>query len=68
MNLSDHAIILAFAAGAQVGGVIGALLSLPIAAIYPTVERIWLRERLPEETVREHAELTADPETRTTGG
>jgi predicted PurR-regulated permease PerM len=67
MNLSDLAIILAFAAGAQVGGVIGALLSLPIAAIYPTVERIWLRERLPEETVREHAELTADPETRTTG-
>jgi predicted PurR-regulated permease PerM len=58
MKLSDLAIILAFAAGAQLGGVIGALLALPIAAIYPTIERIWLRERLPEETIREHAELT----------
>jgi predicted PurR-regulated permease PerM len=58
MKLSDLAVILAFAAGAQLGGVIGALLALPIAAIYPTVERIWLRERLPEETIREHAEMT----------
>lgn len=57
MKLSDLAVILALAAGAQLGGVIGALLALPIAAIYPTIERIWLRERLPEETVREKAEL-----------
>jgi predicted PurR-regulated permease PerM len=58
MRLSDLAVIVAFAAGSQLGGVIGALLSLPIAAIYPTVERIWLRDRLPGETVREHAHLT----------
>jgi predicted PurR-regulated permease PerM len=54
MKLSDVAVIVGFAAGAQLGGVIGALIALPIAALYPTIERIWLREELPDDTVREH--------------
>ena len=54
MKLSDVAVIVGFAAGAQLGGVIGALIALPIAALYPTIERIWLREELPDGTVREH--------------
>lgn len=57
MKLSDLAVLLAFAAGAQLGGVIGALIALPIAAIYPTIEHIWLKERLPHDTVRQHEAL-----------
>jgi predicted PurR-regulated permease PerM len=58
LRLSDLAIILAFVAGAELAGVIGALIALPIAALYPTVERIWLREQLPSETVAEHRALS----------
>ena len=58
LKLSDLAVVLAFAVGAELAGVIGALIALPIAALYPTVERIWLREQLPRETVSEHAALT----------
>jgi predicted PurR-regulated permease PerM len=54
MRMSDLAIILAFAAGAELAGVIGALIALPIAAMYPPIERIWLRGKLPDETVQEH--------------
>ena len=54
MKLSNVAVILAFVAGAELAGVVGALIALPCAAIYPIVERYWLRDQLPEETVREH--------------
>ena len=54
LRLSNVAVILAFAVGAAVAGVIGALIALPLAAIYPSIERIWLREQVGEETVREH--------------
>ena len=54
LKLSDLAVILAFVVGAELAGVIGALIALPIAALYPTIERIWLREQLPDDTIREH--------------
>jgi predicted PurR-regulated permease PerM len=54
LKLSNLAVILAFAVGAQIGGVIGALIALPVAAVYPAVERIWLRDQLGEQTVDEH--------------
>jgi predicted PurR-regulated permease PerM len=54
MKLSNVVIILAFAVGAEVAGVIGALIALPIAAIYPSIERIWLKAQVGSETVREH--------------
>jgi predicted PurR-regulated permease PerM len=54
LKLSNVAIILAFAIGAQIAGVIGALIALPVAAIYPSIERIWLREQLADDTVRKH--------------
>jgi len=57
LKLSNVAILVAFAIGAEIAGVIGALLALPVAAIYPTVERIWLREQVGETTVREHREI-----------
>ena len=54
LKLSNVAVVLAFVVGAEVAGVIGALIALPVAAIYPSIEKIWLRETLPEDTVREH--------------
>ena len=57
LQLSDLAVVLAFAVGAELAGVIGALIALPIAALYPTIERLWLREQLPRETVSEHTAL-----------
>ena len=56
LQLSDLAVLLAIVVGAQLGGVAGALIALPVAAIYPTVERIWLREPLGDQTVAEHAQ------------
>jgi predicted PurR-regulated permease PerM len=54
LRLSNVAVILAFAIGGELAGVIGALIALPVAAAYPAIERIWLRDRLPEDTVAEH--------------
>jgi predicted PurR-regulated permease PerM len=54
LKLSNIAVVLAFVVGAEIAGVVGALIALPIAAVYPAIERIWLRDRLPEDTVEEH--------------
>jgi predicted PurR-regulated permease PerM len=54
LRLSSLAVLMAFAVGAELGGVIGAVLALPIAAAYPAVERIWLSERLEPDTVEKH--------------
>jgi predicted PurR-regulated permease PerM len=54
LKLSNVAVVLAFAVGAELAGIVGALIALPLAAVYPAVERIWLREKLGEEVVREH--------------
>ena len=54
LKLSNVAVILAFVIGAEIAGVIGALIALPVAAIYPAIERIWLHEQLPEDTVQKH--------------
>jgi predicted PurR-regulated permease PerM len=60
LKLSNVAVILAFVIGGEVAGVIGALIALPVAAAYPAIERIWLREQLPDETVREHAAIESE--------
>ena len=57
LKLSNIAVVLAFVVGASIAGVIGALIALPVAAVYPAVERIWLREKLPDETVVEHKRI-----------
>jgi predicted PurR-regulated permease PerM len=54
LEISDLAVLIAVIVGAQLGGVMGALLALPVAALYPTIERIWLRERLSSDTVQKH--------------
>jgi len=58
--LSDVAVLLAFAVGAQLGGVIGALVALPIAAAYPAVERIWLTPYLSDDVAEEHARVSQE--------
>ena len=54
MRLSTLTVLVAIAIGGTLQGVIGAVLALPIAAAYPIVERIWLREHLPADTVKRH--------------
>jgi predicted PurR-regulated permease PerM len=54
LRLSTLTVLLAIAVGGMLQGVIGAVLALPIAAAYPIVERIWLREHLPSDTVPRH--------------
>jgi predicted PurR-regulated permease PerM len=57
MRVSTLTVLLAIAIGGMLQGPIGAVLALPIAAAYPIVERIWLREKLPPDTVTRHEEL-----------
>jgi predicted PurR-regulated permease PerM len=54
LRLSKLAVLLAFAVGAQLAGVVGALLALPLAALYPTIEKLWLRRSLGDDVVEAH--------------
>ncbi len=54
LRLSNVAVLVAFAIGAELGGVVGALLAMPIAATYPTIEKLWLRNQLGDDVVAEH--------------
>jgi len=60
LRLSNVAILIALALGTELGGVAGALLALPIAAVYPAVERFWLREPFGDEVVAEHDRLRTE--------
>jgi predicted PurR-regulated permease PerM len=57
LRLSNLAVILAFAVGAALGGIVGALLALPAAGIYPVVERVWLKEYLSRDAVEKHERI-----------
>lgn len=54
MRLSTLTVLLAITVGAALQGAIGAILILPFVAAYPIIERIWLRDTLPEDTVARH--------------
>ncbi len=54
MSLSTLTVLVAVTVGGVLQGAIGAILILPVVAIYPIVERIFLREKLPEDTVKRH--------------
>jgi len=54
LRLSNVAVLVAFAIGAELGGVVGALLAMPIAATYPSIEKLWLRDQLGDDVVAEH--------------
>jgi hypothetical protein len=47
--------------GGQIGGVISALIALPVAAVYPYVERIWLRSQVGDATVQRHRAIEQRP-------
>jgi predicted PurR-regulated permease PerM len=57
LRLSNLAVLLAFAVGAELFGIIGALLALPVAAMYPCVEDVWLREYLGRDAVETHRRI-----------
>ena len=57
LKVSRVAVLLGLAIGAALGGVIGALLALPVVAAYPIIERIWLRQSLGKDVLAEHARL-----------
>jgi predicted PurR-regulated permease PerM len=57
LRLSNLAVLVAFAIGAELGGVIGALVALPLAAMYPTIERLWMRGPHGDEIIDEHQRL-----------
>jgi len=63
LRLSNLAVILAFAVGAEIGGVAGALLALPFAALYPVIERVWLKDYLARDAVAAHRRLEEHGET-----
>jgi predicted PurR-regulated permease PerM len=60
LKLSNLAVIVAFAIGAKIGGVGGALLALPVAAVYPVIERVWLKDYLGRDAVETHQRLQND--------
>src|SRR3954469_13117436 len=60
LRLSNLAVLLAFAVGAELAGVMGALVALPVAAVYPTVERLWLRDAFGEDVIEEHEAIASD--------
>jgi predicted PurR-regulated permease PerM len=57
LRLSNLAVIIAFAVGAEIGGVVGALLALPVAALYPVIERVWLGDYLGRDAVETHRRM-----------
>jgi predicted PurR-regulated permease PerM len=60
MRLSTLTVLLAIMVGGTLQGAAGAILILPFVAGYPIVERLWLREKLPEDTVERHEELAEE--------
>jgi predicted PurR-regulated permease PerM len=54
LRLSTLAVLMSLLAGAMIGGIPGALLSLPIAASYPIIERIWLRRYVGSDVIEKH--------------
>jgi predicted PurR-regulated permease PerM len=62
LKVSRVAVLLGLGTGAAIGGIIGALLALPVVAAYPIVERIWLRESLGKSVLAEHARLEREGE------
>jgi predicted PurR-regulated permease PerM len=57
MRLSTLTVLLAIMIGGALQGAVGAILILPFVAAYPIVERLWLRDKLPADTVEKHEEL-----------
>jgi predicted PurR-regulated permease PerM len=57
LRLSTLTVILALIVGATLGGILGAVMVLPLVAAYPIIERIWLRDYLGREVLADHKAL-----------
>jgi len=57
LKLSGLAVLVCCLSAGLLGGVVAIILSLPLAACYPIVERIWLKPYLEEGTLRKHRQL-----------
>lgn len=57
MRLSTLTVLLALVVGGSLQGILGAILVLPIVAAYPIIERIWLKDWLSSEVLRDHEAL-----------
>jgi predicted PurR-regulated permease PerM len=62
LRLSDLAVVAAFLVGAELGGVLGALISLPLAAMYPAIEQIWFTRPNLADTAIAHQRIEAEEE------
>lgn len=57
LRLSGLTVLLALLVGAAGGGILGAIIILPLAASYPIIERIWLRHQIGPETIAAHERI-----------
>lgn len=62
LRVSGLAVIEAFAIGAELGGVMGALLAPPVAAMYPSIESLWLVDGLGPDVAADHRRVEGEEE------
>lgn len=63
LRLSTLTVLLSLIVGASLGGILGAVMILPIVAAYPIIERIWLKDYLSPEVIDDHEALERAHET-----
>ncbi len=56
LKVSGLVVLLAILAGVSLGGIVGAILILPVIASYPIIERIWLASYVGARAVTEHGD------------
>ncbi|MBA3708963.1 MAG: AI-2E family transporter [Planctomycetes bacterium] len=61
LRMSTLTVLLAVLVGGILAGVTGAIIVLPLVASYPIIERIWLKEFLGRDVVKEHAKDSEPP-------
>ena len=59
LKISTLAVLLAMLIGGVLAGVFGAIISLPLVAAYPSLERLWFARHLEPEVLKDHADLRA---------
>jgi predicted PurR-regulated permease PerM len=61
LRLSTLSVVIALAVGGELAGVVGAVLVLPLVAVFPIVERYWLVDHVGAEAVDDHRALDEAP-------
>jgi predicted PurR-regulated permease PerM len=61
LRLSDLVVLTSVLAGACLAGIPGAILILPLVAVYPAVERIWLEDYIGRDVVEKHDAVEHSP-------